>query len=251
MSSSEQTLALRYALLASGAVPEQSTVSIDPTVRPAAGVGGYPVVGALQALVQVSLQVDGSSRTAWVSLTTVDLTGTYRLQFPGAGQRVDFTAAAANEVALIAAWVAAVNADADVNTIVFAQVDPTDNTVMKLSWLGLATGITFSSTAGTGVIAVLTEWQSCDALMLERAQVRVTVTDPDAETAWNSWQILQTAAGYDGSLSLANGQGVRTVVPCAGRAALAVYVYNLVGHAGDVGVTYTTPVGLVAPVVPA
>jgi hypothetical protein len=247
---SDQSTATRYALLVSGAIPEQSAARLDPTVRPEAGVGGYSVVGALQALVQASLQRDGSSRTAWVSLSTVDLTGTYRLDFPNGSHRVDFTAAAASEVALIAAWVAAVNADSDVNTIVSAVVDPTDSTRMRLSWLGLATGIKFSTPSGTGVIEVLTEYQSADVLLLERANVRVTVADTTSTEAWASWQILQTAYGFDGAISLANGQGIRTLVPCPGRAALFVYVYNAAGHADDAsGCTYTTPIGLVAPVV--
>lgn len=256
MSSSDQALALRYALLASGAVPEMNTAAIDPTVLPPIGSGGYSVVGALQALVQFSLQEDGGRRTARVTLSTVGLTDTYRLDFATAGQRVDYVAAAANLTALIAAWVVAVNADADVNTIVVATVDPDDAEVMLLRWLGAPTGIVPSRVGGgTGVVAVTTEYATGSAFMLERADVRLPTTATQASAdAWNSWQILNLPSGFDGSYSLANGQGVRVMVPCPGRAAIFPFITNLAGHADDSAganatIAYATPVGIVAPVV--
>jgi hypothetical protein len=254
MSSSEQTLALRYALLASGAVPEQSTATINPTVAPSAGQGGYSVIGALQALVQFSLQEDGNRRRARVTLSTVGLTDTYRLDFPSASQRVDYVAAAANLTALIAGWVTAVNADADVNTIVVATVDPDDAEVMLLEWIGSATGIAPSRVgAGTGVVAVTTEYVSGVAALLERADVRCPVA---VENGWNSWQTMNLPSGFDGTYSLSSGRGVRVMVPCPGRAALFPLLTNLAGHAGDVAtgtgtIAYVTPKGLVAPVVSA
>lgn len=254
MSSSEQSLALRYALLASGAIPEQSAATIDPTVLPPIGSGGYSVVGALQALVQISLQEDGGRRTARVTLSTVGLTDTYRLDFPTASQRVDYVAAAANLTALIAGWVTAVNADGDVNTIVVATVDPDDAEVMLLRWLDAPTGIAPSRVgAGTGVVAVTTEYVSGVAALLERADVRCPVA---AEPAWNSWQTMNLPSGFDGTYSLTNGQGVRVMVPCPGRAAIFPFVTNLAGHANDVAtgtgtIAYATPKGLVAPVVSA
>ena len=252
MSSSDQALALRYALLASGAVPEQSTATIDPTVAPVAGQGGYSVVGALQALVQFSLQENGIKRRARVTLSTVGLTDTYRLDLPDNTHRYDFVAAAANLTALIAAWVAAVNASANVNTVVTAVVDPDDDEVMLLEWIGSATGISMSRVAGaTGIVAITTEYQSGLAVLLERADVRCPVA---AEDAWNSWQTMHLPSGVTGTYSLSSGRGVRVMVPCPGRAALFPYLTNLAGHAGDVAtgtgtIAYATPKGLVAPVV--
>jgi len=252
MSTSDQATALRYALLASGAIPEQSAASIDPTVAPAAGSGGYSVVGALQALVQFSLQEDGIRRRARVTLSTVGLTDTYRLDLPDNTHRYDFVAAAANLTALIAAWVTAVNGSANVNTVVTAVVDPDDAEVMLLEWIGAATGISLSRVAGaTGIVACTTEYQSGIAALLERANVRVTA---GTESGWDSWQTMHLPSGVTGTYSLSSGRGVRVLVPCPGRAALFPYLTNLAGHAGDVAtgtgtIAYATPKGLVAPVV--
>jgi hypothetical protein len=254
MSSSDQSLALRYALLASGAVPEQSTATINPTVAPIAGQGGYSVVGALQALVQFSLQEDGSRRRARVTLSTVGLTDTYRLDLPDNTHRYDFVAAAASLTALIAAWVTAINGAASVNTVVTAVVDPDDAEVMLLEWIGSATGISMSRVAGaTGVVAITTEYVSGVAALLERADVRCPVA---VENGWNSWQTMNLPSGFDGTYSLSSGRGVRVMVPCPGRAALFPLLTNLAGHAGDVAtgtgtIAYVTPKGLVAPVVSA
>lgn len=254
-STSDQATALRYALLASGAIPEQSAAMLDPTVLPAPGSGGYSVVGALQALVQLSLQEDGGRRRARVTLSTVGLTDTYRLDLPDNTHRLDYVASAATLTELISEWVTAVNASANVNTIVTAVVDPDDAEVMLLQWRDQATGISMSRTAGaTGVVAITTEYATASAFLLERADVRVTVTDPDALAAWSSWQLMNLPSGFDGSYSLTNGLGVRVLVPCPGRAALFPFVTNLAGHAHDAPtatgtIAYTTPVGLVAPVV--
>lgn len=255
MSSSDQALALRYALLASGAVPEQSTATIDPTVAPPVGSGGYSVVGALQALVQVSLQEDGIRRTARVTLSTFDGNDTYRLDFPNGGHRIDYAASAADLEELISEWAVAVNADANVNTIVTAIVDPADPEVMLLRWIGQPTGIGVSRVgAGSGVVAVTTEYASGAVYLLERADVRCPVA---AEDGWNSWQVLNLPSGFDGTFAFSDGNvGARVLIPCPGRAALFPLWANLAGHADDLAganatIAYATPKGLVAPVVSA
>lgn len=252
--SSEQSLALRYALLASGAIPEQSTALLDPTVLPAAGAGGYSVVGALQALIQASLREDGTARRARIEVTTVDLSATYTLAFGAASTA--YVAAAANLTALIAAWSASINADVTVNDIVTAQPDPDDATILLVVWKLDATGIDWSGT-GTAAVTITTEYESGSVYLLERADVRIPISSPGAAEAWNSWQLMTLPSGFDGSYSLVNGFGVRCLVPCPGRSAMFVYVTQLAGHVDD-GVTgtpadltllYATPRGIVAPVV--
>jgi len=252
MSSSDQTLALRYALLASGAVPEQSAATIDPTVLPARGSGGYSVVGALQALVQISLQEDTARRRARVTLDPFDGNDTYRLEFPDASARYDYVASAATLAELIAEWVPLLNASAAVNTIITASVDSDDDEVMIIDWILQPTGISASRVGGgSGVVAVTTEYASASVFLLERADVRVTT---GTETGWDTWQVMNLPSGFDGTYSLVDGQGVRVLVPCPGRAALFPFVGNLAGHADDVAtatgtIAYATPKGLVAPVV--
>jgi hypothetical protein len=252
MSTSEQATALRYALLASGAIPEQSAAMIDPTVLPAAGSGGYSVVGALQALIQASLREDGTARRARIEVTTVDLSATYTLAFGAASTA--YVAAVANLTALIAAWSASINADVTVNDIVTAQPDPDDATILLIIWGADATGIDWSGT-GTAAVTITTEYESGSVFLMERALVRTQSTP--AAAAWGSWQLMTLPSGFDGSYSLANGFGVRCMIPCPGRAAMFVYLANLAGHVDD-GVTgtpadltllYATPRGIVAPVV--
>lgn len=252
---SEQTTAVTYALLASGAIPEMSAERIDPTVNPPAGSGGYSVVGALSALVQVSTRIDSAHRRAVITFGSVDLTGTYTTNFSGVSHTYSAALGApANLAALLSQWAASITADAPSAAIVTATATAT---TLVLEWANvIATGIAVTRT-GTGTLTVTTEYEGCSAYLIERANVRVTNNNATDQTLWSGWTLFNTPT-FDGSLVVAQGLGARVLVPCPGRQALTVYVPSatLTGHADDAGSTgctlaYAGPYGLVAPVVAA
>ena len=253
MSTSDQTTALTYALLASGAIPEQSVARIDPTAFPANGSGGYSVAGSLLAYVHVSTRVDAFHRRCVVTFTSVDLTGTYTTDLGGVTYTYDAAAGAPADLAeLLDQWAAELNADAPTAAIVTASATAT---ALTLIWVGDTTGIAITET-GTSVLTYTTEYESGTAYLAERADVRVTTGNALDAALWGGWQTY-TAIGFDGTLTLANGQGARMMLGCAGRAALAVYVPSpsLAGHADDgpsaggATLAYTGPWALIAPVV--
>lgn len=259
-SSSDQTTALANALLAACS-PAELSQWIDPTTALSPGAGGYSVDGALTAQCGVALRQHGPGRGVRIVVDTVDLTCTYTIALVdtarGISESVAYNAtsgAPANLAALLLQWVAAIQADADVNALVSSAVNADGDGIDLIFRSPIATGVTVTESSDA-VLSVELDYESGTAILYGRTSPQITgLTGANltaATSATNSWQAL-SVAGQPLTLALSAGQGWVGVVPCPSCQALSWYVFDLAGHADDaatagaVTVSYRTPDGWVA-----
>lgn len=197
----------------------------------------------------------GITRTARISMGTLDLTATYTITLDDGTtpQAASHDAAAAGDATagdVLAGIAAAIAGTSGTNAIAAAAYDA-DAAEVLITWRArVATGISAAAT-GTGVLAVDADPESATAILYSRLPATVARTnDTDADAAIveaaTAWEVVYLGASPL-ILSLADGLGWRDGMDVGGFAGFAWLAEDVAGHAqdgaaaGSVTPTYRAP----------
>ncbi len=223
--------------------------AFDPKVFPIQNGGDVDVSTATLAYVNVACREHFAWRTCYFRITTVDLTCTYTITIDG--EAVAYVANDASLAIVLQGIVDAINADADVNTVVVAGVydydgDGVDDSVR-------ITGLTeddysFDGTEnGTAAIELIADAVSCTARLLGRPDYSPasSVAVGAALLAALGWRAVAMGGEMQRSID-AYGWSTDTQ-PVNGLSALRVLATSSFGHPDDGGDVEQRVTAIVAP----
>lgn len=254
-----ELISLSYLLanLQGGRFPVLASGGYDPTAVPS-NAGGAAVLGALVMDAHVTLRATPWCRTAYLDVTTVDLTATYTTTI--AGTAVASAGTSADKAALLARIATAINANGTVNVIVTADVfdftgagDGSGDVVRLQGKSGTAyygisptTWSIAASAGGTGVVAVYADAESAEVRFFRLPLHTPTGLSGDAAARSISWKEIAAPTSSGLARYTVGPQGWTTVLDVRGsQRIVGVLTSNSVtGPAGDSVNTYLVRVDL-------
>lgn len=238
MATNVQTLSYEYAVLAASANPSRTGNTIaDPTQPPTIASGGPSLaagaLGALVAVVDVSIAEDPWRRTTRVAVTTYDNAATYT--YTQNAVNASHAAAGATLPVMLAAWAAAINASAIAAT---ASVNDAGTGLIIRQDVGTYQSVNASAT-GSAVLATTADADSATLEVYARTRNAGTPGSTAESVAAAAWR-RYVAPGSTVPLSVALDRGGASLQVAVGPdVSIYPYVYDVQGVSGDGGsVTY-------------